>query len=99
MREIGAAILGTLIGLALLAIGLVWFPQVQPQAPDQLLKALLLQGSVGIERSICLMWVIIMIDAATKGEWAESVGGNPYASAAVYLGIIWACVSGMRVLQ
>jgi len=98
-NEIRAAIFGTCVGLVLLVVGLVWFPLLQPHAPNDLLKAILLQGSVGIERALILMWVVLLVDAATKGEWAETIGENAYASAAVYIAIVYACVSGMQVLQ
>lgn len=90
--------IGVICGGLLIAVLLWAFPEISPDAPDQLAVALALKLGIGLFSVLFLSWALWFIDATTDGEWSKTIGGNPYASAAVYVAIIWGCVAIMRIV-
>lgn len=87
-----------LIGAAIVA-GLLWlFPQISPNAPNQLARALILISGIAICMIMILTWAIRMIDGSTDAWWAETIGGHPIASAIVLVAVIGAVVAGFLLI-
>jgi hypothetical protein len=89
---------GTVIGACLMATAIYVFPRVEPNAPDTMLRTLILNSATGVSRTVVLCWALRYLDGATEGRWAKTISENAYAACAVYLGLIWAVVTGMRIL-
>lgn len=92
-KEIGYWIIASVFVMAIVLLGLLYYPELDPQDPYALHRVLALRIPMIAIGVVVLVGSLIFADVCTTGDWLVRIGENPISASilcsAIVLALAW----------